>query len=166
MYMKTWMSREWSDVIYLYKVTKSIGWLILWYRITISQKNQALDILILLQVSVIYWRRKRQSRMTLPSLLLDFVFSSYFLNFSLPNPSSPINPAPKRRMVVGSGTGKEVSSMVMNDLLENEEKFQDSRIPAKRRVPSIGYTLGSAIQTREFLFHRVFSLQTSGACEV
>jgi hypothetical protein len=98
--------------------------------------------------------------------LLDFVFSSYFLNFFLPNPASPINPAPKRRMVVGSGTGKEVSSMVMNDLLENEEKFQDSRIPAKRRVPSIGYTLGSAIQTHEFLFHRAFSLQTSGDCEV
>jgi len=68
-------------------------------------------------------------------------------------------------MVVGSGTGKEVSSMVMNDLSASEAKLQDTRIPAKRRVPTIGRTLGNVIQVRESLFHRVFSLRTSGACE-
>jgi hypothetical protein len=98
--------------------------------------------------------------------LLDIVFSFYFLNFFFPNPASPINPAPKRRMVAGSGTGKEVSSKVMNGLLECGGKFQGTRIPAKRRVPSIGCTLGSAVQTYEFLFHLVFSPQTSGDCEV
>jgi hypothetical protein len=61
---------------------------------------------------------------------------------------------------------KEILSKVMNDVLESEGKFQDFRISAKRRVPSTGYTLGSAIQTHEFLFHRACSLQTSGACEV
>jgi len=49
--------------------------------------------------------KKAESLLTLPFREKKDYLSVYFLNFFLPNPASPTSPAPKRSMVVGSGTG-------------------------------------------------------------
>ena len=54
----------------------------------------------------------------------------------------------------------------MNDVSESEAKLQGTRIPAKRRVPTTGRTLGSAIHARELLLHLVLGLLKLSVCEV
>ena len=43
---------------------------------------------------------------------------SYFINFFLPQPASPIRPTPKRSMVAGSGTGLFVDAVVLGEKSE------------------------------------------------
>jgi len=53
---------------------------------------------------------KRQSQFDPAFSLLKYILIYFLKNFFLPYPASPSNPEPRRSMVVGSGTGAEVSN--------------------------------------------------------